>query len=76
MHGSREILVKAIWDDEAKVWSAEGINHPGIVTEAPTFEGLVKKLCIIIPEILEENDIPFKLLGELSAITNSERHCA
>ncbi len=40
--------VKALWDNEAKVWVAEGVDVPGLCTEASTMEKLVKKLEIMV----------------------------
>jgi len=69
-----EVIVRAFWDDEAKVYVAEGMNYPGIVTESESFDGLIAKLKVIIPEIIDENSngdaIPFRLLGEVCAIAN------
>ena len=48
-------LVQATWDDEAKVWVAESENIPGLATEAPSEEVLIKKLTTLIPELLELN---------------------
>ena len=50
--------VSALWDDEAGVWVAESVDVPGLVTKAPTFERLVAKLKIMIPELLELNGGP------------------
>ncbi|OIP06772.1 MAG: hypothetical protein AUK53_12010 [Betaproteobacteria bacterium CG2_30_59_46] len=62
-------FVHAEWDDEALVWVASSDDVPGLATEAETMEALVKKLKIMIPELLEANnafgqneDIPFELL--------------
>jgi hypothetical protein len=46
------IKVRAEWDDEAKVWVAEGANLPGLVTEADTVEPLLDKLHTMVPELL------------------------
>jgi|HubBroStandDraft_6_1064221.scaffolds.fasta_scaffold183468_2 hypothetical protein len=46
------VKVRADWDDEAKVWVAEGVNLPGLVTEADTVELLLEKLRVIVPELL------------------------
>jgi len=50
-----EITVKAVWDDEAKVWVAESEDVPGLVTEAQSTEALFQKLEVLIPELLEAN---------------------
>jgi hypothetical protein len=46
------VKVRADWDDEAKVWVAEGVNLPGLVTEADTVELLLEKLRVMVPELL------------------------
>ena len=68
-----KIVVQAIWDDEAEVWVATSDDVPGLVTEADTAEELENKLCVLVPELLEENGllegasrgpIPFQLHSE------------
>jgi predicted RNase H-like HicB family nuclease len=49
--------VAAFWDDEAKVWVAEGVNVPGLCTEASTMKKLLKKLTVMVPEMLEANGV-------------------
>jgi predicted RNase H-like HicB family nuclease len=51
----KEVLVKAQWDDEAEVWVAESDDIPGLITEADTMEHLIKKLKVLIPELIEAN---------------------
>jgi hypothetical protein len=65
------IRVKAIWDNEAKVWVATSDDVLGLITECESSEGLIEKLKILIPELLEANgmnnysaEIPFELLSE------------
>ncbi len=55
------IKVRAEWDDEAKVWVAEGANLAGLVTEAETVELLLEKLRTMVPELLSYDG---KLAGE------------
>jgi predicted RNase H-like HicB family nuclease len=51
------------WDDEAKVWVAVSEDLPGastrpvpgLVTEADSVEELLRKLEVLVPELLEEN---------------------
>jgi hypothetical protein len=52
---ARERIVNAVWDADAEVWVAESDDVPGLVTEAKTFEGLLKKLRAMVPELLELN---------------------
>ncbi len=49
------LLVRATWDDEARVWVAESDDVPGLVTEASTTEQLLAKLRVLVPELLELN---------------------
>ena len=46
------VKVRAEWDAEAQVWSAERTNLPGLVTEAETVELLLDKLQTMVPELL------------------------
>ena len=70
--GSRVIYIKAIWDKEAQVWVAVSRDVPGLATEADTLEQLVKKLQVMVPELLKtngllgnnEDKISFHLLSE------------
>lgn len=48
--------VQAFWDSEAGVWVAESDDVPGLVTEAPTPQGLLEKLRVLVPELLELNN--------------------
>jgi len=64
--------VRAEWDGEAGVWVASSDDVPGLATGADTFEELVEKLKVVIPELLEENgllagdteDVPFAIVAE------------
>lgn len=64
--------IKAEWDSEAEVWVASSEDVPGLATGADTFEALVEKLKVVIPELLEENgllatrtsDVPFEITAE------------
>ncbi len=64
--------IKAEWDNEAEVWVASSEEVPGLATGAETFEALVEKLKVAIPELLEENgllptgsaDVPFEITAE------------
>jgi predicted RNase H-like HicB family nuclease len=49
--------VKAEWDGEANVWVASSDDVPGLATGADTFEELIEKLKVVIPELLEENGL-------------------
>jgi predicted RNase H-like HicB family nuclease len=50
--------VQADWDSEAGVWVATSEDVPGLATEAETIETLMQKLRVIVPELLEANQVP------------------
>lgn len=50
------ILVRASWDEEARVWVATSDDVPGLVAEAADRDELMRKLRSLIPILLEEND--------------------
>jgi predicted RNase H-like HicB family nuclease len=68
----RPYNIRAEWDSEAGVWVASSDDVPGLATGAETFEELIEKLRVVVPELLEENglldsssdEIPFTVLAE------------
>jgi predicted RNase H-like HicB family nuclease len=56
------IVVKAVWDDEARVWVAQSTDIDGLAVEADTLEELRAKVMQAIPDIIElnglESDLP------------------
>jgi predicted RNase H-like HicB family nuclease len=76
MSTANALKVKAVWDDEAKVWVAESNDVPGLITEADTVSALVQKLKYMIPELLDENGYPdgdeisFTVHSEITAETH------
>ncbi len=64
------------WDDDARVWVASSDEVPGLATGADTFEDLIEKLKIVIPELLVENgllpegtdNVPFAIIAERTAL--------
>ena len=64
----KPLFIRAEWDDEARVWVATSDDVPGLATEAETVEGLIDKLRVMIPELLEANgtsmeyEVPFEIL--------------
>jgi hypothetical protein len=78
------ILVKAMWDDEAKVWFAQSGDIDGLATEAPTVEELQKKVLVMIGELLQLNghpeidadlpDIPVYFMAEQSVKVANPLH--
>jgi hypothetical protein len=49
--------VKAEWDAEADVRVAYSEDVPGLATGAGTIEGLIRKLRVVVPELLQENGL-------------------
>lgn len=49
--------IKVEWDEEGQVWVASSDDVPGLATGADTFEDLVEKLRVVVPELLEENGL-------------------
>jgi predicted RNase H-like HicB family nuclease len=78
MTAPKTFTVRAIWDDEARVWVATSDDVPGLATEADDMEALVEKLKSMIPELLQANGIahdaqvPFEILGQRFAIARRE----
>jgi len=76
---ARQLVVHALWDDEAKVWVVTSDDVPGLATEAPSLDVLVPKLKVMIPELLDangyaagEDEIPFKLEAEINEVAHRE----
>lgn len=49
--------IAALWDADAKVWTASSEDVPGLATEADTLEALTEKLRILVPELLRLNHV-------------------
>ena len=64
----KPFFIRAEWDVEASVWVATSDDVPGLATEEETLEGLIEKLKIVIPELLDANGyeegygVPFEIL--------------
>jgi predicted RNase H-like HicB family nuclease len=50
------IVVRATWDTETSVWTAESPDLPGLVTEASSLDELDAKLPNLIRDLLEDDD--------------------
>lgn len=50
------IVVRATWDNDAEVWTAESTDLPGLVTEASSLNELDAKLPDLIRDLLDVND--------------------
>ena len=75
MHHDHRFEVRAFWDDEAKVWVATSDDVPGLATEAGSMDDLLRKLRVMVPELLELNGVipseheetPFQVVTLMSA---------
>ena len=47
--------IKMIWDDEAAVWVATSDDVPGLALESGSFDALVEKVRMAVPELLDLN---------------------
>jgi hypothetical protein len=60
------IIVRAEWDDEAKVWVATS-EDIGLVTEAASLEALREKVPGMVADLLEDQPHPHDLPIEIIA---------
>ena len=70
------ILVRAMWDDEAKVWTTESPDLPSLVTEAESLDALDAKLPGLIHDLIggDESEGPEYVLASFSKrISRSSR---
>ncbi len=59
-----EYVVNFIWDNEACVWIATSDDIPGLVLESGSFDALLERVRIAVPELLSLNassDLPISL---------------
>ncbi len=69
----RYAIVRAAWDDDAKVWYVEQSDVPGLATEAATLEGLKQRVREIIPDLLDgEAEVPDELDIEFIAYSHEK----
>ncbi|MEQ1616699.1 MAG: DUF1902 domain-containing protein [Hyphomicrobiaceae bacterium] len=67
----QSIIVRATWDDDARVWVATSEDVPGLVAESAILEALRDKVLVMVPELLELNggsfvsaEIPIHFMAE------------
>jgi len=71
----KPLFIRAEWDEEAMVWVATSDDVPGLATEAVTMEDLIKKLKVMIPELLManntvvEDEVPFEIITRRFELT-------
>lgn len=49
------INVVCSWDGEARVWTAESPDLPGLVTEASDIPALIQRVMEVAPELVQDN---------------------
>ena len=49
-----EYTIMLTWDNEASVWIAECDDIPGLILESASFDTLVERVKIAIPDLLEQ----------------------
>lgn len=66
-------IVKAALDSEAGVWYVAESDIPGLVTEAPTFDELCKKIPVMAAELLPLNgwigstEVPIEIIAHTTS---------
>ncbi len=65
-------IVNIIWDSEAAVYIATSESIPGLVLESGSFDALIEKVRVAVPELLKLNDNKAEVI-DLTFM--SERHC-
>jgi len=50
-----EYTIMFTWDDEASVWIAECDDIPGLILESASFDTLIERVKIAIPDLLEQD---------------------
>ncbi len=63
-----EYNVNLLWDDDAAVWVATSDDVPGLVLESGSYDALIERVKLAIPELLKLNDTIIKIC------CRSERH--
>ena len=56
--GNAMLVIHADWDSEAGCWYATSDDIPGLATGADTIEDLIERLKVIVPELVELNEVP------------------
>jgi predicted RNase H-like HicB family nuclease len=75
---ARNYVVTAFCDKDVGVWVATSEDVPGLVTEADSVDALIRKLKVMVPEMLELNgvikgqvpSVPFQLMTQVDGATN------
>ena len=65
-------IINVTWDSDAAVYIATSENVPGLVLESGSFDALIEKVRVAVPEILQLNNNKAEVI-DLTFL--SERHC-
>ena len=65
-----EYVINFVWDEEADVWVATSDDVPGLVLESGSFDALVERVRVAVPELLQLN----RKTPAASLYIKSERH--
>ena len=65
-------VINVIWDNDAAVDIATSESIPGLVLESGSFDALVEKVRVAVPELLQLNNDKAEIV-DLTFL--SERHC-
>ena len=50
-----EYVIILTWDDEASVWIAESDDIPGLILESDSFDNLIERVKLAVPDLLEQD---------------------
>jgi hypothetical protein len=65
-------IINVTWDSDAAVYIATSENIPGLVLESGSFDALIEKVRVAVPELLQLNNNKAEVI-DLTFL--SERHC-
>jgi hypothetical protein len=60
------------WDDEAEVWIATSDDIHGLILEHSSFDRLVEKVRLAVPELMEMEKIPYKTISLDYSVSRKE----
>ncbi len=66
-----EYVIHFTWDDDAAVWIATSDDVPGLVLESGSFDALLERTRVAVPELLELDN---SVSSPLNLTFVSERH--
>jgi len=55
MQTSTPVTIRAEFDEEAQVWWISESSYPGLVTEAPSLDALLKRARLVLESLREMN---------------------